>query len=282
MLTTILVMLGTIVICAFLTRPSSLRTYDSSRYRPPANPVNANSKSVNLSEQVPKAIEEDKTTLLREIWANEYLAYLDGLSGLRDLLSHRDVNSIGYHALLSCFEWKYKRLTILKRDDFTCADCKRKNISNHVHHTYYVDDSLPWDIEPTGLITLCNDCHNKRHENSVIPVQPRRNSSATLATVKNLYCPHCHGSGYLPQFKHVENGICFKCRGDCISPTLFSSVLHEIKTNLNQYNQRQLREEYKEFLSSLKSITYKNKLFPETRFLRKHVPTPEQELDLPF
>lgn len=27
-------------------------------------------------------------------------------------------------------------------------------------------------------------------------------------------CPRCGGTGYLPQFKHVENGICFLCRGD--------------------------------------------------------------------
>jgi len=26
-------------------------------------------------------------------------------------------------------------------------------------------------------------------------------------------CPRCAGTGYLPQFKHVENGICFLCRG---------------------------------------------------------------------
>jgi len=26
-------------------------------------------------------------------------------------------------------------------------------------------------------------------------------------------CPRCGGTGYLPHFKHVQNGICFLCRG---------------------------------------------------------------------
>lgn len=30
--------------------------------------------------------------------------------------------------------------------------------------------------------------------------------------VKSI-CPRCGGTGYLPQYRHVENGICFKCRG---------------------------------------------------------------------
>lgn len=25
-------------------------------------------------------------------------------------------------------------------------------------------------------------------------------------------CPRCGGTGYLPQYRHIENGICFKCR----------------------------------------------------------------------
>ena len=24
-------------------------------------------------------------------------------------------------------------------------------------------------------------------------------------------CPRCGGTGYLPQYRHIENGICFKC-----------------------------------------------------------------------
>lgn len=26
-------------------------------------------------------------------------------------------------------------------------------------------------------------------------------------------CPRCGGTGYLPKYRHIEHGICFKCRG---------------------------------------------------------------------
>jgi hypothetical protein len=29
-------------------------------------------------------------------------------------------------------------------------------------------------------------------------------------------CDRCHGLGYIQAFAHVENGICFKCRGDSL------------------------------------------------------------------
>ncbi len=27
-------------------------------------------------------------------------------------------------------------------------------------------------------------------------------------------CPRCSGRGYLPQYKHVQGGVCFRCGGD--------------------------------------------------------------------
>jgi hypothetical protein len=27
-------------------------------------------------------------------------------------------------------------------------------------------------------------------------------------------CDRCNGSGYIPRYNHIENGICFKCRGN--------------------------------------------------------------------
>jgi 5-methylcytosine-specific restriction endonuclease McrA len=51
---------------------------------------------------------------------------------------------------------------VLKRDDYTCADCGNRveNISNGnivAHHLDYTSD------EPENLITLCASCHRKRH-----------------------------------------------------------------------------------------------------------------------
>lgn len=30
---------------------------------------------------------------------------------------------------------------------------------------------------------------------------------------KSIPCSRCGGSGYFPQYSHIEGGICFKCRG---------------------------------------------------------------------
>ena len=31
---------------------------------------------------------------------------------------------------------------------------------------------------------------------------------------KQIGCSRCSGSGRLPQYNHIEGGICFKCRGE--------------------------------------------------------------------
>jgi DnaJ-class molecular chaperone len=38
------------------------------------------------------------------------------------------------------------------------------------------------------------------------------NFEKTILTV--IKCNRCGGSGMLPQFKHVERGVCFKCKGE--------------------------------------------------------------------
>ena len=80
----------------------------------------------------------------------------------------------------------------------------------NIHHTYYIKGYKPWDYDNDALVTLCEDCHRKRHNTSHIPLYDSNKS-----LIGNLIqCDRCGGSGYLPQFSHVENGICFKCGGE--------------------------------------------------------------------
>lgn len=79
----------------------------------------------------------------------------------------------------------------------------------HVHHTYYQDERLPWDYPSESLKTFCYKCHETLHKNEQIP---RYDKSGKL--IGNLTpCPKCSGAGWFPQYKHVENGICFDCQG---------------------------------------------------------------------
>lgn len=79
----------------------------------------------------------------------------------------------------------------------------------NVHHTYYQIDKLPWEYPNDSLQTLCRSCHEKVHEEEIIPVR-----DATGIKIGNYKpCSRCHGAGWFPEYSHVQNGICFKCRG---------------------------------------------------------------------
>ena len=80
----------------------------------------------------------------------------------------------------------------------------------NIHHTYYIEGKKPWEYEDEALETLCEDCHKKRHEKAPIPIYRGDMSILGLTSI----CPRCGGSGYLPQYSHVEHGICFKCGGE--------------------------------------------------------------------
>ena len=80
----------------------------------------------------------------------------------------------------------------------------------NVHHTYYIKGHKPWEYEDEALVALCEDCHKKRHESMATPqYDDERNLVVNL-----IPCDRCGGSGYLPQYSHVEHGRCFKCGGE--------------------------------------------------------------------
>lgn len=80
----------------------------------------------------------------------------------------------------------------------------------NIHHKYYIFGHNPWEYKDDALITLCEDCHRKRHESQNIPVYNENRDIIEYAKV----CDRCHGSGYLPEYYHVQQGICFKCGGE--------------------------------------------------------------------
>lgn len=81
----------------------------------------------------------------------------------------------------------------------------------HVHHHYYLLDSLPWEYNNKVLITYCSHCHHKWH---------RENKAIVYQKVGGKYykriltpCERCNGVGSLEQFDYYMDGICFKCFG---------------------------------------------------------------------
>ena len=61
--------------------------------------------------------------------------------------------------------WNKQRKSTLKRDNYTCQQCKKTGISLDVHHiTYAVALELQF---PNQLISLCRNCHSELHKEEI-------------------------------------------------------------------------------------------------------------------
>lgn len=81
----------------------------------------------------------------------------------------------------------------------------------NIHHKYYVNGLKPWEYDNDALVTLCEECHKKIHETPVPKYKSRFDMTKICDCIR---CTRCSGSGYLPQYNHVQHGICFKCGGE--------------------------------------------------------------------
>jgi hypothetical protein len=81
----------------------------------------------------------------------------------------------------------------------------------HVHHNYYIIENLPWEYDNSVFITLCGMCHNDLHKNSTVPIYTKRDGF--LERLNYTPCCRCNGTGYFQEYRHIENGICFRCQG---------------------------------------------------------------------
>lgn len=129
-----------------------------------------------------------------------------------------------YSTLLADEEWRIKRKIILKRDDNTCKDCGAVSESNHVHHEYYIRSMMPWQVPNDCLVTLCEICHDKRHKDEEIPWYDLLEGKLTFILPN---CDKCKGRGHISQYKHIQNGKCFKCWGKGYTTYGLNIVTHE-------------------------------------------------------
>lgn len=88
---------------------------------------------------------------------------------------------------------------------------QKEALTLSVHHKRYMIGNYAWEYEDDDLVTLCQSCHSKVHE--FLPVQTYAKVNGHLKVMNYTPCVRCNGTGYLPEYNHVENGICFRCRG---------------------------------------------------------------------
>lgn len=196
-------------------------------------------------------------------WAEgQHRSLIRGHLNLMELTEDNKVQNINYSDLLSCFEWQYKRFKILFRDKFSCVDCGEISYSLHVHHKFYLVNRLPWEIEDEALVSLCRNCHTKRHQNEKIKVYGNHFNDSRVESKRYFFkiCPRCNGTGYLPQFSHVEDGICFLCWGLNINRTIFSNRINYYLQNPLLYNLKSYYEESFDFFEAITLDYYKNNI----------------------
>jgi len=89
----------------------------------------------------------------------------------------------------------------------TLKYCKANGLN--VHHTFYQRGRLPWEYPDETLETYCRICHIELHASVKVPELDENGIQIGMMTP----CPRCAGAGELPEYKHVDRGICFQCNG---------------------------------------------------------------------
>lgn len=69
----------------------------------------------------------------------------------------------GYEEQIKSPEWQKRRLEIMNFDGFRCQLCGCTDKTLHLHHFTYEKGCKIHEYGRIGLITLCEDCHNKEH-----------------------------------------------------------------------------------------------------------------------
>lgn len=80
---------------------------------------------------------------------------------------------IKYSDQLKNVRWIRKRNAIIKRDKYACTKCHSQDITLNVHHLYYIQDALAWQYPHKALITLCERCHRKWHEENILEIREK-------------------------------------------------------------------------------------------------------------
>ena len=120
---------------------------------------------------------------------------------------------VTYEEQLKQPEWLAKRQQFLGFDGVCCNSCGKTRYQIAIlelHHRYYQRCRMAWQYPDQAFLVLCRRCHQGLHDQlGAVPIfdelgrlveQPRG-------------CSRCGGSGFIPPYHHVQNGICFGCWG---------------------------------------------------------------------
>lgn len=122
----------------------------------------------------------------------------------------------GYRIFFDWVRWRW--VFSHRRAAEKALGCKIP-FGHEVHHK----DGNKWNNRPDNLVVMSREAHAALHRLQQRMVhlssmaRPRRNYSlsSTRPPVRILpACPRCGGTGYLPEYRHVQGGVCFRCGGE--------------------------------------------------------------------
>ncbi len=137
-----------------------------------------------------------------------------------------------YEEQLQNLSWLDKREHIINRDNHRCKMCGRHLPSLNVHHRYYLFEHKAWEYNDEVLVTLCKKCHEFIHIKHCPIVYYQKGD--LLIPLNFTPCSRCGGRGYIPEYRHISDGICFRCNGEKYDELIYSfkgSVDNYYKTN---------------------------------------------------
>jgi 5-methylcytosine-specific restriction endonuclease McrA len=143
---------------------------------------------------------------------NQFVAYIDPFyckKSFGKVIGIRERTTLSEELPRTIFEEKFKQ-NMLRLENRVFENYEWDHVpSLHVHHTYYQVNLNPWEYPNESLQTLCWICHENLHKKESIPYRDQNGNNLTPLTP----CIKCFGAGWFPQYKHIEEGVCFHCRG---------------------------------------------------------------------
>ncbi len=178
-------------------------------------PINLHCDKVSISKEMIKlSFNENKETLKGRMFAfhfNENISNAN-FASIKHTTEHYEHNECHKYEICIVIE------NMLYYLDFDFINPKPlfSFLPLHVHHLYYIKGKEPWDYKDSALITLCADCHQKRHSHLPlsVPVPLYNHDKSSILKTNMPICDRCNGSGYLPEYDYHLDGICFKCWGE--------------------------------------------------------------------
>lgn len=160
---------------------------------------------------VPKKIRPSKIIQITLNWGIKRINELEPCGELFEFIFPENIMSNNY---LCIEEYDYGHYITLQFENklFAMIFASRLKLFKglNIHHKYYIAGHKPWEYDNDALLTLCEDCHKNWHLRNPIYVYDNNHNSKCVCNV----CDRCGGSGFLPQYHYVQNGVCFKCGGE--------------------------------------------------------------------